>query len=518
MLAQLSPLIEWLIPASLIAASLINDQKVRWDVAIWVAGGGLALSVILLVEHLLGFVPAGQGLLFPATASFVMLVLVMFIGLINLYFSRSYMASTRFEELRYVRWVLVLLASVVIVVISNHLLLLFVGWIGISITLNRLLLFYPTRPRAVLAAHKKFIFSRLSEVLLLGGIILLHNAYDTWLISEVLARWQMTGETPSLVAWAVVLIALAGLIKCAQMPFHGWLIQVVEAPTPVSTLLHAGIVNLGGYLMIVLAPLVMAVEAAQWVLVVVGGLTAVLAGLIMMTRASVKVRLAWSTLAQMGLLMVECGLGLFELAMLHLVAHSLYKAYSFFNSGSEVTQSLTRWIIPSVLPGLRDWVIAVAFSLVVVLVLKGMIDPDGVLAPWLLAAAALTIFVAERHGCPVAIPLVQRLMVGVFIIFAYVVQKFIFDAVSPDGQVMMGAGTDMFVSLLVVLYLVGYWVILYGSNSVQINRIRRALYAGFYLDEWSTRLSLRVYPVTLPTDNSKGLKLGKDEFANEQGT
>ncbi|SIN71062.1 NAD(P)H-quinone oxidoreductase subunit 5 [Sulfurivirga caldicuralii] len=516
MLAQLNTLIEWLIPASLIAASIVNDQKVRWDVAIGVAAAGLVFSVLLLVEHVLGVLPAGTGWLFPATASFVMLVLVMFIGLINLYFSRSYMASTRFEELRYVRWVLVVLASVVLVVISNHMLLLMVGWIGISVSLNRLLLFYPNRPRAVLAAHKKFLFSRFAEVLLFVGFVLLHATYDTWLISDVLAYWQMTGETPAAVAWAVVLIALAGLIKCAQMPFHGWLIQVVEAPTPVSTLLHAGIVNLGGYLMIVFAPLLMAVEAAQWVLVVVGGLTAVLAGLIMMTRASVKVRLAWSTLAQMGLLLVECGLGLFELAMLHLVAHSLYKAYSFFNSGSEVTQSLTRWIVPSVLPTWRDWLVALAFSLIVVLVIKEVVDPEGVLAPWLLAASSLAIFVAERHGRPVDVPLLQRLGVGVVIILAYVVQKHIFDLVSPDGALTLGAGTDMFVSLLVVLYLAGYWVILYGSNSTQISRIRRALYAGFYLDEWSTRLSLRIYPVTLPTEhNPRGLRLGKEEFANE---
>ncbi|WP_350609572.1 proton-conducting transporter membrane subunit, partial [Pseudoalteromonas sp. 41-MNA-CIBAN-0057] len=85
------------------------------------------------------------------------------------------------------------------------------------------------------------------------------------------------------------------LIKCAQLPMHGWLIKVVEVPTPVSALLHAGVINLGGFLLILFAPLFIQAAAAQWLILIIAGLTTVISALIMTTRISVKVRLAWST-------------------------------------------------------------------------------------------------------------------------------------------------------------------------------------------------------------------------------
>ncbi len=112
----------------------------------------------------------------------------------------------------------------------------------------------------------------------------------------------------------------------------------MEAPTPVSALLHAGVVNMGGFVLLRVAELIGLVPS-QWLLVIVGSLTAVLAGMVMLTRISIKVRLAWSTCAQMGFMLMEIGLGLYELALLHLVAHSLYKAYAFLSSGEAVERA-----------------------------------------------------------------------------------------------------------------------------------------------------------------------------------
>lgn len=93
---------------------------------------------------------------------------------------------------------------------------------------------------------------------------------------------------------------LAAVLKCARLPFHGWLIQVMEAPTPVSALLHAGVVNLGGVVLLRFAPVVDRAVETRALLVVVGVLTAVVASLVMTTRVSVKVSLAWSTCARWG--------------------------------------------------------------------------------------------------------------------------------------------------------------------------------------------------------------------------
>ena len=140
------------------------------------------------------------------------------------------------------------------------------------------------------------------------------------------------------------------MLKCAQLPVHGWLIQVMEAPTPVSALLHAGVVNLGGFLLIRLGTLVADVPAAQALLVVVGSVTAVVAALVMMTRISIKVSLAWSTCAQMGFMLMQCGLGLHDLALLHLVAHSLYKAHAFLGAGGAVEQNRLQQMTPPLPP------------------------------------------------------------------------------------------------------------------------------------------------------------------------
>src|SRR5699024_169473 len=152
----------------------------------------------------------------------------------------------------------------------------------------------------------------------------------------VLMQYIAAGhDGPALVA-SGVLLALAVILRTALLPVHGWLIQVMEAPTPVSALLHAGVVNLGGYVLVFFAPLLDIAAPARWCLVIIGLVSAVVGGTVMLTRVSVKVHLAWSTLGQVGFMLLECGLGLYPLAALHLLGHSLYKAHSFLAASSVV--------------------------------------------------------------------------------------------------------------------------------------------------------------------------------------
>ena len=110
----------------------------------------------------------------------------------------------------------------------------------------------------------------------------------------------------------------------------------METPTPVSALLHAGVINAGGFLLIRFADVMLLAPGVLAVLVMIGGFTALFGGLVMLTQPAVKTSLAWSTVAQMGFMILECGLALFPLALLHIVAHSLYKAHSFLASGGAV--------------------------------------------------------------------------------------------------------------------------------------------------------------------------------------
>jgi NADH:ubiquinone oxidoreductase subunit 5 (chain L)/Multisubunit Na+/H+ antiporter, MnhA subunit len=180
--------------------------------------------------------------------------------------------------------------------------------------------------------------------------LLLYVEYGTWQMTDLMAA-VANGESSLRAQIAAVLLAQAALIKCAQLPLHGWLIQVVEAPTPVSALLHAGVINLGGVLLIMFAPLISQVPVAQWWILIVAGVSTAIAVSVMSVETNVKAQLAWSTSAQMGLMLIECALGLYHLALLHLLAHSCYKAWSFLAAGTRVARPAQRpvsalWVAP----------------------------------------------------------------------------------------------------------------------------------------------------------------------------
>ena len=315
----------------------------------------MGLAALSLLAVLAGHSGSGFGLRADAVGGLVML-LVTFVGWVIVRYSQSYLNGER-EERHYVRWLMATLATVGLVVTTNHVLVLALAWTATSLALHRLLTFFGDRPAAVVAAHKKFIVGRIADIAMLAAAGLLYVAFDTMYIDQI-ALVARQGELPLAAQAAVLLIACAALLKCAQLPFHGWLIQVMEAPTPVSALLHAGVVNLGGFVLMRFAPLVGEVPAAQVLLVVVGTLTAVLAALVMTTRISIKVMLAWSTTAQMGFMLMQCGLGVWEMALLHLVAHSLYKAHAFLGAGGAVRRAMLVQLTPrAAAPGLMALVV-----------------------------------------------------------------------------------------------------------------------------------------------------------------
>jgi NAD(P)H-quinone oxidoreductase subunit 5 len=224
---------------------------------------------------------------------------------------------------------------VLLLVLSGNLVQLVLAWIATSLFLHRLLLFYPDRITARRAAAKKFVTARLADGALAGAAVLLVLAYGTTDIAAIL-RAARAGGGGGLAMTAAGLLAAAALLKSAQFPTHGWLTEVMETPTPVSALLHAGVINAGGFLLIRFADVMLLAPGILAVLVMLGGFTALFGGLVMLTQPAVKTSLAWSTVAQMGFMILECGLGLFPLALLHILAHSLYKAHAFLASGGAV--------------------------------------------------------------------------------------------------------------------------------------------------------------------------------------
>lgn len=309
----------------------------------------------------------GVGLAFYVDAlTAIVAMLVAFVGTIVIRYSRNYMDGDA-GHVRFVRLLSLTLAFVLLLILSGNLFQLALAWTATALSLDQLLLFYRERPAAALAARKKFIVSRMGDACLIAAMLLVHRLFGSLDYDAIFlgARaLQDTHDVPASVHAIAVLLVIAGVLKSAQFPLHGWLIEVMETPTPVSALLHAGIINAGGFLLLRFANVLALSWPALDLLLVVGGLTALFGSVVMMTQTSVKVSLAYSTIAQMGFMMLQIGLGAFSAALLHLVAHSLYKAHAFLSSGSVIDLARASWS-PS--PGGRPHPARVAFAIAIVL-------------------------------------------------------------------------------------------------------------------------------------------------------
>lgn len=361
-----TPYLIILAPLALIAIGLVPSRPAdrrpdlmlrlaRWATAL-ALGSSLIAAAILFATHPIR--PA-EGLVFGASGvgvtvyydalSAVMALLVSFVGSIVVRYSRNYLDGDPGQG-RFVKWLCLTLAAVLTLTISGNLLQFTLAWVASSLCLHQLLLFYGNRRAARLAARKKFIASRLGDVCLASTMVLVYLTFGSLDFGTVFAQanaLEVAKSLPTSIHAIAVLLVVGAMLKSAQFPFHGWLTEVMETPTPVSALLHAGIINAGGFLILRLSDLVSLSVYALEMLAIVGGLTALFASVVMLTQTSVKVSLAWSTIAQMGFMMLQCGLGAFSAAALHIVAHSLYKAHAFLSAGSVIDISRASWVAKS---------------------------------------------------------------------------------------------------------------------------------------------------------------------------
>ncbi|MEP6670957.1 MAG: proton-conducting transporter membrane subunit, partial [Chthoniobacter sp.] len=366
-LAALAPLL--LLAPVLIPARTANALGKRFAHGIaTLALVAFALAVISALGTLMWRPAAAHALnlgalrldLFLDPLSAVMVVLVSFLGAVVTRYSCNYLDGDA-QQGRFAKWLSVTIGSVLTAILSGNLLLFTLAWLAASMSLHKLLIFFSDRPAAILAARKKFLISRLGDACMAGALVLTWKCFGTWQFSEMFAAADALrahgGAHAGCLGWASVLLVAGALLKSAQFPFHSWLPDTMETPTPVSALMHAGIINAGGFLIVRLSPIVAGSPAALNALALVGAFTALFASVVMLTQTSVKRSLAYSTIAQMGFMMLQCGLGAFALAVLHIVAHSLYKAHAFLSSGSIVSVSKSAWV-PSERPGAHPLILA----------------------------------------------------------------------------------------------------------------------------------------------------------------
>lgn len=412
-------------------------------------------------------------------------------GVIGIYSSNHLNGEPR--QPVYIAALAAVLAAVHLLLLANHWIVLIAAWAAIQYAMHYLLCFYEDRPFALLAAHKKRVTDRAADVLLIVAAILAWSQVGSGSLSALWA-YIAADHASAPLAWSGICLALAVIARTALMPVHGWLVQVMEAPTPVSALLHAGVVNLGGYILVLFAPLLGVSLVARWLLVVCGLISAMVAGLVLFTRVSRKVHLAWSTIAQMGFMLLECGLGLYLFAALHLLGHSLYKAHSFLNASSAVRDSSFKVMTGEVRNSGVSMIIAIPVALAIVFTLQGLIGDhawpwwwSGVLA--LAWAPILWIPKDELRRSRVApVRIGTALATAVFLTIVMGIMDYV-----PVGAVndpLNAAG---------VVALIGMSLMYLGMTAFQLwpqslVAVRRWVYAGFYMDEGYTHWVLRLWP------------------------
>jgi len=335
--------------ALLIQVLTKRDQRRAAGISVGATAVTFALTVIVLLTHLAGYgnsqVAASQawGVLLNDPLSSIMGVLIAGISLIVHVYSVRYMA----EERGYARFFILLdlmTATLLIMVAAGDLVTLLIAWHFIGVLLYFLLGHDLRRQSPFRYAFWTFITYRVGDIALVIAAAILVHAYGTWSLPELFEKIQSTPNVPSFfgvsaINATAVCLAVAAFARSAQFFLHNWLPYTMDGPTPVSALMHAGIVNAGGFLVNRFAPVfVNASDVLHW-LFIVGLVTAVIGSVLMLAQNDIKKALGYSTMGQMGFMIMECGVGAFSLAIYHLIAHGLFKGTLFLSAGSVINQA-----------------------------------------------------------------------------------------------------------------------------------------------------------------------------------
>jgi NADH-quinone oxidoreductase subunit L len=362
---------------------LIGDRRPRaqhWAAVTTALAGALAsvglaafaagrIPVRLPGSVLLGeltFVPDGLGVLLALIAAVI--------GCLTVVFSVDYMHGEQSLG-RYYGLMLLFIGAMVGLVLTDSLLLLFVFWEITALCSYALISFHSDDARAVAAGIKALILTQVGGVGLLAGTLIIYAQSGSYSISRFLSQNQPLPQ--ALLAVVAFGFLCAAMAKSAQIPFHSWLPDAMEAPTPVSALIHAAtMVNAGVYLLARFYPAFAYVPGWTTAVIMVGVLSAVLAGAMALVADDLKRVLAYSTISQLGYMVYAVGSGALFASQFHLLSHAVFKALLFLSAGAVIHATGTRKLgelggIGKAMPFVRNAFIIGALALAGVPLLNG---------------------------------------------------------------------------------------------------------------------------------------------------
>src|SRR5256884_4076208 len=346
----MNSILPWMILlAPLISATAITLFTLRWKAlssAISVAAVFVSFicSCLIFAHRTSGaaeFTWIGIGGVFQVPLSLtldqlsrMMTVLVSGIGVLIHVYSLGYMRDDEGKS-RYFAALSLFMFAMLGIVLANNFVMLFIFWELVGFTSYVLIGHWFHRDAAADAANKAFITTRIGDFGFMIGILMLWMAAGSVVFAEVARRMPNFGGHATLVAIVALLIFCGAVGKSAQFPLHVWVPDAMEGPTPVSALIHAAtMVAAGVYMLVRVAFIIQASQTALLVVAWIGTITAVMAALIATQQNDIKRILAYSTLSQLGYMVMAVGLASNNAAMFHLFTHAFFKALLFLAAGS----------------------------------------------------------------------------------------------------------------------------------------------------------------------------------------
>jgi NADH-quinone oxidoreductase subunit L len=359
---------------------------------------------------------------------------------------------------------------------------------------------------------------RIGDLPLVLAAAVLYDAFGTWSLTELFNQISQTSDLPTYGGWSVtevagVLIAFSAFARSAQFLMHNWLPYTMSGPTPVSALMHAGIVNAGGFLVNRFAPLYMQTHEVLHLLFIVGLVTAVIGSMLMLSQNDIKKALGYSTMGQMGFMIMECGVGAFSLAVFHLIAHGLFKGTLFLGAGGVIGKArlsdgvpkheLYKFVVERrVQSRQKPWLVMAAMTLVIPLIVL-------VTAHWLVVqdyfqkqGAIVLLFFGWVTGAQLIFASYKMQTTSPWRLFSMIIASFVIVVVGytlishafdlflyPDAQARdllyeaAGIGLiwfDLFVILITAIIILGWLLVYYADKSATGSNIKNTIWLNLY--------------------------------------
>lgn len=355
-LIPLYPLLAFVLIVSLRWVNILKERHGS-GIVIVTTVASLLHSALLLLTAKGHFAPFGETITwlqagplqlpmgyFVDAAGMMMLLVVTTVSLLIHIYTRGYMSEDPGYS-RFYAYLALFNFSMLSLVLSSSLFQMYVFWEMVGVSSYLLIGFWFTKPSAAQAATKAFLMNRIGDFGLLIGILTLLFYSRDWLHGPVLmfshmpqiAQAALGAAGPTVFTIIAVLLFMGPVAKSAQLPLHTWLPDAMEGPTPISALIHAAtMVAAGVFLIARLYPVFTLSSTAMSVIAVVGVLTAFVAATIALTQVDIKKALAYSTMSQLGYMVMAMGLGAYTAGLFHLMTHAYFKAMLFLCSGSVI--------------------------------------------------------------------------------------------------------------------------------------------------------------------------------------